>query len=372
MNHLKFNRDQLGAWLISYLLVFFLFFFLPVGWAKHWLLSQSLVNGVLVDYLMPDFWFQDLLALLLLLMNWRTDEVISFFKDWRVVWGLLFIGGSIFHSSVPLISLVYALRFFLLLLLVLHLKGLLQKRPKLVKAAYQGLAGAMIWTSLLAMAQLINQGTVFGWWFLGEPVFQPGSGGVKKIIFGSKTLVMPLATLPHFNVLLAFLVFSLLLFSQRGAFLFLAGLVVFKLLTFQPSSFWRRWQLIKLSLAMIQDHFFWGVGWGCFVKKLPAYWQELSLTSRFLQPVHNIFLIILSELGFLGSLGFLAIIIRLYKRVIVNFSTRVYLLFSLFFFFGFLDHYFWTTTQGLYLAFLLPLLAVFSKQKPEPAKRLNQ
>lgn len=405
------NRQYSPGVLWLEILIFSLFFFLPVGWSKHWLVSSSLVNGVLVDYLMPDLWFQDILALATLL---TVSFLLKFWqrKSWRVntkiILGFLLVVVSILRSTIPLISLISAARFFLAFLTAFSLKSLFQKKPELVKLAYQGLIGALIWTSILAFGQLIHQGTVFGWWFLGEPIFGPGSGGVKKINLLGKTLVTPLATFPHSNILAAFALLSLLIFLQRvntrrkqatialslGLLLFsfsfytwLIALGIFILMTKKKrprttlflslvfllslvSSFYliptpsvfRRFSLARIALRMVADHPFWGVGWGCFVKRLPDYWQQLNLTNRFLQPVHNIFLIVLSELGLLGGLGLLMLIINSSRKLLRECCSRSWLFLAIFLL-SLFDHYFWTTTPGVYLLFLLPALAKFSKTK---------
>jgi len=381
-------------------LVFALFFFLPVGWAKHWLIAGSLVNGVLVDYLMPDFWFQDLLALLVVLLaSYRVGELSRWRINFKMLFGFLLIAISIFRSSIPLVSLVYAARFFLALLTALSLRVIFQKEPKLVKTAYLGLAGAVVWTNLLAISQLVNQGTVLGWWFLGEPIFSLGSGGVKKVRIFGRVFVTPIATFPHSNVLAGFALISALIFASRrkrnrleqlalilslfsllfsfSLFTWLIALLIFLWhywpilipifyilysIFYSSPSLFRRLALIKLAFRIMAAQPLWGVGWGCFVKKLPDYWQQLSLTDRFLQPVHNIFLIVISELGLLGSLGLLVILGKLYKKLLVNIPSIPYTLYSMLFL-GLFDHYFWTTTQGVYMLFLLPVLANSLKTK---------
>ena len=329
-----------------YWLIFTLFALLPVGWSKHWLISQNLVSGVLVDYLMPALWFQDVLVIILLttylLTSWRKNKFKAVFKDKRFWISLALILPALVFSAVPLISLIYFLRF----LLAAGAGYLLMENRSYQKPAQAGLKLALIWTSALALLQFVKQGTVFGWWFLGEPVFSSGSGGVKKIILLGRTLVMPMATFPHFNVLIGFLILSLIVLKKKIWCWLATGLVLFKIITFEPTSLWRRWELVKISLAMVRGYPLFGVGWGCFVKRLPEYWQS---NFRFLQPVHNIFLIMFSELGSLGSLGIILFVSKLFRHLL----KRKYLLLNTCFLILFLfDHYFWTTTQGIYMLFL--------------------
>ena len=69
------------------ILIFLLFFFLPAGWAKHWITRDSLVSGVLVDYLMPDLWLQDLIALAFIILN--IKHLKELIKDNLVIGAVL-------------------------------------------------------------------------------------------------------------------------------------------------------------------------------------------------------------------------------------------------------------------------------------------
>ncbi|MFH1705307.1 MAG: O-antigen ligase family protein [Patescibacteria group bacterium] len=408
------------------LLVFLFFFLLPVGWAKHWLIPASSVNGVLVDYLMPDIWVQDLLAIMVIIAN--LPFIIKHWSLWvKKLWPLLLFLPGLVLSPSPLVSLVYFLRFVLVLSTGCLLFILFKDKKKgmgFKKWALSGLAGAVIWTTILAVMQLINQKTVFGWRFLGEPFFGLGSGGVKKIEVFGRLLLTPMGTFPHSNVLGGFGLLSFLVFAdqrkswQHNLILILSAFcavfsfsvivwflllclivshyftsidVKYNIFSFKikkdkfgvfgvvtpiilclsffvlllkfgflpPSSVFRRWQLAKISLLVIRDHPFFGVGWGCFVKELPRYWQEIGSPIRFLQPVHNLFLLMLSEVGIIGLGGLLLLFKDFLKKM---FSSKFLLLTSCFLILSFFDHYFWTTTQGIYLLLLL-LLAV-STRKP--------
>ena len=103
---------------------------------------------------------------------------------------------------------------------------------------------------------------------------------------------------------------------------------------------------------------FFGVGMGNFV---PYYMQSLpGLEPHLYQPVHNIFILIASEVGILGLIAFVVFLASLFKKSLQSFFRLSYthdreqmmMIFSLFFIFHFLffislyDHYFWTLQQG--------------------------
>lgn len=66
---------------VSKRLFYLLIFFLPLNLGKHFILRDSFVSGLLVDYLIPTIYIQDVLILLILgasLFERRKD--FSFFK----------------------------------------------------------------------------------------------------------------------------------------------------------------------------------------------------------------------------------------------------------------------------------------------------
>jgi len=376
-------------------LIFFFFLFLPVGWAKHWIVPNSLVNGVLVDYLMPDLWLQDLIAVAIIVLSVRRLRVTGsgFLKfltrntqtrnavTQKLIL-IFFILISIIMSPVFLTSAVNLGRF----LLAMSVGWIILRSKDLHQPALMGLSGAVVWTTALAVGQLINQGTVIGWQFLGEPIYSLGTGGVKKIFLFGQQLVAPMATFPHANVmgafgLLTFFVlsrhkiklfmitkyFSLILvglsfsipvwlitlyllfrqFKPAYAALILSGLlVVIGLWTvgyeLPVTSFYRRLNLAKHSLTVIKNHPLFGVGWGGFVRHLPP--------STFMQPVHNVFLLVLAELGIVGASG----LVFLMREYLKNFKIRNYILLAISYLLLFtVDHYFWTTTQGIYMLWVI-------------------
>ena len=69
------------------------------------------------------------------------------------------------------------------------------------------------------------------------------------------------------------------------------------------SSFSRRSELTKIALKMFTDHPLSGAGLNNFTVVMDQY-GYVPATTRFLQPVHNIYLLILSETGLIGAMGF--------------------------------------------------------------------
>lgn len=140
--------------------------------------------------------------------------------------------------------------------------------------------------------------------------------------------------------------------NKRGTF-FVISLVllisVFLLNKFPIESFSisRRWQLTKTSWLMIREQPLFGVGLGNFLLKLPSYWQETE-TIRFIQPVHNIFILILTQLGIFGLAYIFFYLGKLFKTAL---KQKNYLPIELLFLItltGSVDHY-WLTLQQMQL-----------------------
>ncbi|NTV30654.1 O-antigen ligase family protein [candidate division WWE3 bacterium] len=116
-------------------------------------------------------------------------------------------------------------------------------------------------------------------------------------------------------------------------------------------SFLRRQGLNTIAVNMWLDSMWVGVGLSQFISKLDSYWHALGF-ARYVQPVHNIFLLILVETGIIGFVSFwLGIIMSIVKKR----STVILPLYSLFILIGItgmIDHYWWTLQSGMLMLFL--------------------
>ena len=141
-----------------------------------------------------------------------------------------------------------------------------------------------------------------------------------------------------------------LILIYSGLFLILFSFAT-KLSFLAPaSSFSRRSQLTKIAIKMFKDHPLTGVGLNNFTVKMEQY-GHVTATTRFLQPVHNIYLLILTETGLIGLLGFLYLLIKgpfLRSRK----AGPYWIAFSTLLFIGLFDHYPITIHQTTLLFFL--------------------
>lgn len=127
----------------------------------------------------------------------------------------------------------------------------------------------------------------------------------------------------------------------------------------QEESVTRRNELITSSLAMLREHPIIGVGLNNSIPNLMHYQKSASI-FLFLQPVHNIYLLIASEIGIVGFIFFLWFIKETYKKIMKHQSSNIkaivhnprFILLLTVLVLGLFDHY-WLTLQQTQLLFTI-------------------
>jgi len=109
-----------------------------------------------------------------------------------------------------------------------------------------------------------------------------------------------------------------------------------------------RIQLIKFSLEMIKSNPILGVGLNNFIVRLPEYWQSGQI--RLLQPVHNIYLLILAETGLVGLIIFLWFLVLTFRKLLEIGSWKLVIPLMAILLTGVADHYWFTLQQNQLLA----------------------
>jgi O-antigen ligase len=322
---------------------------------------------------------------------------------------------SIFQAGIAGLAWYRLAKLGEFILLFLYVRSNLKKTFSLETTAAI-IVGSGFFQAVIAIIQYAKQGSI-GLKILGESHVAPeiynvavfiGTNGVKYL--------RAYGTTPHPNVLSAFLVFALFAFyyfyfknqKYRSGCLVIYSLMVFALLfTFSRTMigiwglasvflflFMKQYRKIflpvaitTLSIGILFSIFFWpqvkarilisgseeavtqrifyneiaggvtksspilGVGIGQSVSDLMHRFRYYP--QYFYQPVHNIYLIISSETGFLGLSAFLLFLFSLFTNKFNEGRprrTRAALI-SLIFCFSFLliglfDHFFWTLQQG--------------------------
>jgi len=120
-----------------------------------------------------------------------------------------------------------------------------------------------------------------------------------------------------------------------------------------PKYIYERLFMADISGKIISSNFLFGVGEGAYTKALGGHTSAVN--NWFIQPVHNIFLLALGELGILGLMLFLYLILKAFEKqkFKLNFLTIGLLVII---FTGSLDHYWLTLQQNrLLFTFILGL-----------------
>jgi O-antigen ligase len=122
----------------------------------------------------------------------------------------------------------------------------------------------------------------------------------------------------------------------------------FSLTKLSDESLVQRQELITQSFLMIEKNPVFGVGINNFFNNLE--FSNAQLQTSLVQPVHNIFLLVLSETGIVGFGFFVWLFYAAINRIVFSASTKekkyLILLILSVIFLGFFDHYFLTIQQG--------------------------
>jgi len=282
-----------------------------------------------------------------------------------------------------------------------------------------------LFEAFLSIGQFLNKGSIGSFfYFLGERSFNGQTPSVANALINGSLILRPYGTFSHPNVLAAFLllVFTLIIFSQRrlsilyfislaiGAvaiFLTLSRVVILLLAIITIARFYffikekknkfpqlifgiiilitffyfiflspfssrflalslgdlsvvQRGELISASFRMFLKSPLFGLGINSFLPNLPRFINQQY--SFFIQPVHNIYLLVLSELGIFGFAFFILLLVRSFRKIIRLKNYLVGLLLIEVLILGFFDHYFLTLQQG---QLLLALVIGLSFSKPK-------
>lgn len=391
------------------LLLYLLALFLPTQLGYHLWPSWAHVYGLRVDFLSPTIHFTDLLLLILLLFNLRP--LLNLLAKYRLqaVILLLVITTNLLTSLIPLNTLITWLRYLLLFNFSFVIFKL--DLPKL-KNFFILLSLSTIFISLIAVAQFITSGSLDGFfYYLGERHFNLSTPDIAKTTYLSSTLYLrPYSTFSHPNSLAGYLLVMLLLLyslikklkiNQKLFFLSAALILLTLLLTFSRSailalliflplslsanikqhlpklvlpllfsitilstllpttlikdkSYSERIFLNKKALTTITSHPVTGIGLNNFIPKLVT----LNPNQNFLlaQPAHNIYLLLLCELGLLSFITLLFTFKSFIKPQTLHHLPLLAILFT-----GLFDHYWLTLPQNQLLLFIVLGIAMNRK-----------
>lgn len=191
-------------------LLYLLLLILPFNLGYHFILNTSYINGLLVDYLIPTVYLQDI-CVFMLVISWVIFGGTlrrSFSEAWlpRI---LLFLVFSLFLST--LVSINFPISVAMLLRICFYvfisiIVGFSVRIPYHWPVFLKLLLLSTSFIALLSTLQFIFQGSLFdNYLFFGEQPYNFSTYGISRESFFGKTIVPPYGTFRHPNVLAGYL-----------------------------------------------------------------------------------------------------------------------------------------------------------------------
>jgi len=405
-------------------LYFFFIFLISNQLGKHFWFNFSYVQGLRIDYLSPTFYLTDLIILSLFFIqifkiNFKVANIKIKDNLWIMVWLFVLFSGIALSIS-PLLGIYKILKIFEFSFLGFYFVQQFSKK-KLFKKTILVISISVILQSILAISQFLKQGSIGGlFYYFGERTFNGQTPGIANASINGELVLRPYGTFSHPNLLAGFLVVTIILifsqlliakenkirlfyvssvfigtialaFSMSRAAVFayvltLGALFVKKRISYliiplaisvvffgifngrflkfdlKEVAVIERLELLKVSWIMFLKNPFIGVGLNNFLSNIPYF---ISSKNLILQPVHNIYMLILAETGFLGISFFAVFIIKTINRIIKDksvYKKSKLIIFIIILFLGMFDHYLLTLQQGQILL-TLSLGFIFAKQE---------
>lgn len=380
--------------------------------------TDPYVSGIATNYLVPTISILDL-GICLLIASYVYEFG---FKHVKVLlhnysmWILLFAGylvlSALLNSS--LLTLLNGgrliLGFVCLILAIDFFK--LQKHKDFWKYMLVVLLVSVLVQGILGVLQF-KMGASLGLGLLGESQIVSGMQGSSFVTLNNEVFLRAYGTFPHPNILGGYLVMCLLLslylymredfrwkrgvmllgilssifvvftFSRicmllvlivwlvflffrffvkkKGIYSFSIGLIAerfLNLLSGGDTSWSDRVNLMRSSFVVIGENWLMGIGLGRFTQGME---NDIPLTSNgvmLIQPVHNVPLLTVSELGTVGTLLYCVLLGSILLRNVKRLSWFKWLVIFVIVVIGCFDHYLFSLPQGIFISGILSLLVV--------------
>lgn len=384
------------------LIILFLFFaFLPTQLGTFFFVPYTFLSGIRIDYLAPALYFTDILALLLILLHLPSLLILR--RQRRLWWiGLIVLASAIMSLNISVggYRLLKALEaLFVGVVVFQYARTNMALLTRIAVPAF--LAGA-IFELVLVVLQLIQKGSIQGvfYWF-GERAMTLSTPDVARASLAGKLFLRPYGTFSHPNSLAGFYLLVYVFFltwpqakryiRMRGALLAICMLLILfsfsktAIITFatlnllifmnvlikgkckicgisrvltlvvlawifsssqgDPLSIEKRLWLVDSAFQIISSNALLGVGPGNYL--IAQHEFPIPYATFFLQPVHNIVVLFIAELGVVGG-G--AIIALLYKPFVWLVQQRMFrYCFAVVLITGMMDHHWLTLQQNILL-----------------------
>lgn len=370
------------------LILKFIVFFLPTQLGFHFWPEFTRVAGIKIDYYSPTIYFVDLLIFAYFFVNSRylLIELKKHLKPLLVFICILTI--NIFFSLNPLNSLLQYMRIIEYFLLFL----ILAKVPNLWSKISNFFIYSLVTLAIVQFLQFFYQKSLNGpLYLLGERFFNSDTTNLAHIQLNNHFLIRVPSLFPHPNALAGYMVLSLVILNQLGSsqlpkiityfsiFLSFSKSVYISILVYLSKINLGKKIIILYCLLstleiiiprlntgfnsidsrsiMISNYtkispqlLITGVGLGNYPTALSLYFTGSQITPSNLQPVHNLMLLLIAEIGLPTTL-------LLFYFLFKNYKQRYYQLLLIVLITSLFDHYWLTIPQNkLLLVLSLALL----------------
>lgn len=387
---------------------------IPSQLGKHFWPDWSLVLGIRIDYLSPVLYFLDLVWIALIGTDiWINSKLFSFKKILNKNFFIVLL-LAVINILVAKNSWVAVYGWLRIVQIILTVFLIIRNKKTIKKILVRIIPVWLIGESFLALSQISKGGSLNGfWWWLGERSFSFNTIGIAQMSVAGQGLIRAYGTFSHPNSLAGFLLVSLLwwwrlkrdvksklwwwmvswlaligiiltgsrivwaltlfclflflknFFKEKKKMFYGGGivliLVVFTLglvnFNYPLSNFLGGWDengLLKrgeLNLAaieMVAKNPLFGVGMKNFLVELPEFQEESQIF--WLQPVHNILLLVLAEVGLIGLLVIFYFGWNFFKNKKI--FRWQWLILGVIVATGMMDHYWLTLSQNKWLMVL--------------------
>ncbi len=397
-------------------LFYSIIFLITIQLGKHFWPSFSFVNGVRLDYLSPTLYLSDIFILVFIFVRIALSykEFVKFLSSGYLLplFLISILVSSVFAQN-PQASFYWGFKIIQVVLLAWAVSSMFMSRNRLLRAIDVFIIAGVL-QALIGIMQFITQGSLGGLlYFLGERAFNVDTIGIATFYSNGSEILRSYGTFPHPNVLALFLSIGIILAvqniinvkSQLKVYLYILatsilslGLLVtasrvtiiitiilliiilvkkrkhfaysiialalifpIYLLIFSGrflsagailESIFIRVDLFRSGAGILFDNLLFGVGLNntFYINSanLPNY-------ARF-QPVHNIYLHLVLQLGVFGGIVAALFIVKIWKRMLKLIASKKFPLFTFALFgveilvIGLFDHFLITLQQGLILA----------------------
>jgi len=234
---------------------------IPVNLGKHFITTDSYVHGILVDYLIPTIYLQDILIILVLVLWFLSGSLKKIFKGrYRVLdrkeiqFAILFVFStflSVLSSQRFLPSIYFWARLPLYFLLLLYILSEIKVESYFFKIL-DILAVSTALLGILGISQYLNHGAVFNNYLVfGEQPYSASTLDVAKKTFMGKRVVPAYGVFRHPNIFGGYLslvlvwIFSFLKRNKKYLIAFVLGTIAL-FFTFSFSA----WAVFTLGIAL--------------------------------------------------------------------------------------------------------------------------